>query len=155
MAIHNLTHKGFAGSHDISLEDGCLIGRILFIDDIISYEGETVAELKVNFEAAVDRYLAYCKSTGKPANKPYSGTFNVRVGSETHRKAVEAAHAAGMNLNEYVFAAVTRALTEHGTTNVEHNHHHLITIENEAMAQSHWAAMVTSQVLERFSANTI
>ncbi|MEI8326181.1 MAG: toxin-antitoxin system HicB family antitoxin, partial [Betaproteobacteria bacterium] len=88
MAIHKLTHKGFTGSCEVSLEDGCLVGRVLFIDDIVTYEGETVPDLKANFEAAVDRYLAYCKRTGKAANKPYSGTFNVRVGADLHRKAV-------------------------------------------------------------------
>ncbi len=41
--------------------------------------------LKANFQAAVDRYLAFCEKTGKAANKPYIGTFNVRVGSDLRR----------------------------------------------------------------------
>ena len=100
MGNNKLIHAGFTGSFDVSLEDGCLIGRVLFIDDIISYEGETVSDLKKNFEAAVDRYIAYCKQTGKPANKPYSGTFNVRVGPALHRKAVIAATEASVNLSQ-------------------------------------------------------
>ena len=72
-----MTYKGFTGSGQMSLEDDCLTGRVLFIDDIISYEGATVAELVENFRAAVDHYLDYCKRTGKPANKPSSGAFHV------------------------------------------------------------------------------
>jgi predicted HicB family RNase H-like nuclease len=90
----------------MSLEDDCLIGRVLFIDDIITYEGATVGELMENFRAAVDHYLDYCKRTGKPANKPYSGTFNVRIGPQLHREAVIAANAASVNLNDFVTTAI-------------------------------------------------
>jgi len=94
----------------MSLEDDCLIGRVLFIDDIITYEGATVAELVANFQSAVDDYLDYCKRTGKPANKPYSGTFNVRIGPQLHREAVKAASASGINLNEFVTTAIEATL---------------------------------------------
>lgn len=110
MKTTKLTHKGFTGSGELSLEDDCLIGSVLFIDDIITYEGATVAELVANFQSAVDDYLDYCKRTGKPANKPYSGTFNVRIGPQLHREAVIAANAAGINLNEFVMTAIERTL---------------------------------------------
>lgn len=106
MKTTKLTHKGFTGSGEMSLEDDCLIGRVLFIDDIITYEGATVGELMENFRAAVDHYLDYCKRTGKPANKPYSGTFNVRIGPQLHREAVIAANAASVNLNDFVTTAI-------------------------------------------------
>ena len=110
MKTTKLTHKGFTGSGELSLEDDCLIGSVLFIDDIITYEGATVAELVANFQSAVDDYLDYCKRTGKPANKPYSGTFNVRIGPQLHREAVIAANAAGINLNEFVMTAIEETL---------------------------------------------
>lgn len=154
MAIHKLTHKGFTGSCEVSLEDGCLVGRVLFIDDIVTYEGETVPDLKANFEAAVDRYLAYCKRTGKAANKPYSGTFNVRVGADLHRKAVQAAQVAGHTLNEFVSASVSNALTQGNTTRVEHNHRHVVTVEVDTFSQQ-WRPFLTSQSLENFSGTTI
>jgi len=72
-----VTYKGFTGSGQMSLEDDCLTGRVLFIDDIITFEGATVADWVANFRAAVDQYLDYCKRTGRPANKPHSGTINV------------------------------------------------------------------------------
>ena len=76
--MSNLTYKGYTGTIEASIEDNCLHGQILLIDDIITYEGTTVENNKAAFEEAVNRYLAYCEKTGKPANKPYSGTFNVR-----------------------------------------------------------------------------
>lgn len=150
MATSKLSHKGFTGSFEVSLEDGCLIGRVLFIDDIITYEGETVPELTSNFEAAVDRYLAHCRQTGKAANKPYSGSFNVRVGSELHREAAIAAREESVNLNEFVASAIKTAVIKKSAQQVVHSHNHVGTIQ-----QPTWSAMATSNDLERFSATTL
>lgn len=156
MAKNKLNYKGFTGSSDVSLEDDCLIGRIQFIDDIITYEGETVSELATNFNAAVDRYLAYCKHTGKPAGKPYSGTFNVRVGPELHREAAIAADEDSINLNEFVAGAIKAAVDKKSAPAVvhNHNHNHVVTIKQEAVQPVPWSGMATSKELETFSANT-
>ena len=106
MSKVEMKHKGFTGSYEISFEDDCLHGRVLFIDDLISFEGSTPAGLRQAFIDAVDRYIDHCEKTGKPPNTPYSGTFNVRVGPELHRSAVRCAQRRGMTLNELT----TRAL---------------------------------------------
>lgn len=156
MATNKLAHKGFTGSFEVSLEDGCLMGRVLFIDDIITYEGETVPELTANFEAAVDRYLAHCTRTGKAANKPYSGTFNVRVGPELHREAAIAANDASINLNEFVAGAIKAAVNKQAAPAVVHNHNHVITINNESVSQPIWSGMATSsQDPEKYIATTL
>jgi predicted HicB family RNase H-like nuclease len=128
MSKLNLTHKGFTGSSEVSFDDDCLHGKVQFIDDLISYEGNTPSELKESFIAAVDRYLDYCKQTGKPANKPYSGTFNVRVGADLHRKAAECAQRRGVPLNEVVARALQVAVDHDGLAKVEHVHKHEVTI---------------------------
>ena len=56
--MNKLSHKGYTGSIEVSFGDNCLHGRILFIDDIVTYEGETVDELATSFKDAVDRYVA-------------------------------------------------------------------------------------------------
>jgi predicted HicB family RNase H-like nuclease len=127
MATNLLSHRGFNGSIETSLDDDCLHGKILFIDDLITYEGESVPEIKEAFKDAVDRYLAHCEKTGRPANKPYSGTFNVRTGPELHRKAVVAAAKAGKTLNDFVFHAL-RSYLDHPKGVVEHNHNITVTL---------------------------
>ena len=133
--MSNLKYKGYAGTIEVSIEDGCLHGSILFINDLITYEGNTVEEIKASFEDAVNRYLAYCEETGKPADKPCSGTFNVRVGPELHRKAVEAAHDHGITLNEFVTRSIQATIDQNGTLKLEHTHHHEITFStNQPLA---------------------
>lgn len=134
--MNKLTHKGYTGTIEASVEDSCLHGQILFIEDIITYEGTTVEDIKTSFKEAVDRYLAYCKEAGKPANKPYSGTFNVRVGQDLHKKAVEVAYHRGMTLNDFVTQSIQTAIEQTGIVKVEHTHQHNITITDNQTSAS-------------------
>ena len=103
---HNLTYKEYSGSVDISIEDNCLHGKIEFINDLVTFEGSTPIELKIAFEEAVDRYLAYCKKTGTVPDKPFSGSFNVRTGAALHRLSAQVAASKGVSLNEHVIACL-------------------------------------------------
>lgn len=62
-----LQHKGYYGSIEVSPEDHCLFGRLQFIKALVSYEGQTLAELEVTFKEAVDDYLSTCKHSAVPA----------------------------------------------------------------------------------------
>jgi predicted HicB family RNase H-like nuclease len=50
----------------------------------------------------VDDYLALCAKRGKEPEKPFKGSFNVRVGPELHRRLALAAAKRGMSLNRLV-----------------------------------------------------
>ena len=119
MNNQTFSYKGYTGSIEVSIEDDCLHGEILFIDDIITYEGTGVEELRTSFTEAVDRYISYCEETGKPANKPYSGTFNVRIGEELHRKAAKKAYLEGKKLNEFVTQCIRKNLERDENTTIK------------------------------------
>ncbi len=103
-----MEYKGFYGSIEASVEDGCLFGKLEFIDPLVNYEGETVQEIKVAFHEAVDDYIKSCKVLNIEPRKPYRGTFNVRIGQDLHRAAVIAAKQRDINLNELVKRAIER-----------------------------------------------
>lgn len=136
MAQNELTYGGYVGSIEASIEDECLHGRILFIDDLITYEGDTIAALKSSFEVSVDRYLAHCERIGKSPNKPYSGTFNVRIGPELHKQAAQAAYKAGLRLNEFVTNAVRQSVEMVSGIHINHHHEHevKVTLQNPSEA---------------------
>lgn len=52
-----LTYKNYTGTVEYSQEDECLFGRIMGINDIITFEGESVKELRMAFEEAVEDFL--------------------------------------------------------------------------------------------------
>jgi len=106
-----LKYKGFYGSIEASLEDDCFFGKIEFIDPLINYEADNVQALAHAFENAVDDYLADCKKIGREPAKSYKGSFNVRLGSELHKKALIAAKERRINLNEFVRQSIRHAIT--------------------------------------------
>lgn len=106
MTQQQLKHKGYTGSIEVSIEDACLHGRILHIDDLVTYEGETVADISQRFVEAVDRYLAHCVAINKQPGRPYSGSFNVRVGPDRHRRLAQWASSSGIAINEAVCQAL-------------------------------------------------
>jgi predicted HicB family RNase H-like nuclease len=95
-------YKGFYGSSEISHEDNVLHGKIECIHDLVTYEAETVEALRHAFEEAVEDYLETCKMLGREPERPMSGTFNVRIGEELHKKVSLAAKGSGMSLNDYI-----------------------------------------------------
>ena len=103
-----MEYKGFFGSVEASVEDGCIFGKLEFIDPLVNYEGETVQEMEVAFHEAVDDYIKTCKELNVEPQKPYRGTFNVRIGRDLHRAAAIAAKQKGINLNELVKRAIER-----------------------------------------------
>lgn len=123
-SVPTFESKGYTGTCEISLEDGCLFGRVLHIADLITYEGENVAELKMEFEKAVAEYLAFCKSVGKSPEKPYSGSFNVRCGPELHKSLAHQALLHGVSLNEEL-CTILRAHFD-GAHQKTENHYHII-----------------------------
>ncbi|MDP1533594.1 MAG: type II toxin-antitoxin system HicB family antitoxin [Rubrivivax sp.] len=101
-----LEYKGYQGTIEYSKEDDLLFGKVLHVDSLIQYDGASVPEIKTAFQGALDGYLTFCEQTGRTPNKPYSGTFNVRIGPELHRDAVMAAAKRGTKLNEFVRDAI-------------------------------------------------
>ena len=60
-----MTYNGYTGTVEYSEDDGILFGRLVGINDIVSYEGESVKELREAFQASVDDYLEHCKNIGE------------------------------------------------------------------------------------------
>jgi predicted HicB family RNase H-like nuclease len=108
--INYFKYKGYIGSIMASAEDQCLYGKILFINDLITYEAETVADLKIAFEDAVEDYLETCKKLGKKPQQTCKGTLNVRIGPELHREAALFAEFDGVSLNEYIKKALVQQI---------------------------------------------
>ncbi|MBQ9601383.1 MAG: type II toxin-antitoxin system HicB family antitoxin [Neisseriaceae bacterium] len=101
-----LKYRGYEGSVEYSAEDACLIGRVLHINSLIGYAGDTVTEIQAMFEQAVNEYLAMCEEKGIAPDKPYKGSLNVRLGADLHREAAQAAVRKNISLNEWIIQAV-------------------------------------------------
>ena len=104
-----MMYKDYAARIDYSDDDGCFVGRIAGIRDIITFHGETVAELRRAFEEAVDFYLTTCAERGEIPNKPYSGKLVLRIPPEVHAHAAMMAAAHGKSLNQWAAEVLANA----------------------------------------------
>lgn len=55
--IDNLTYKNFIGSVHFSEKDEVFHVKLMDINDLVTYEGTSIPELKKAFEEAVEDYL--------------------------------------------------------------------------------------------------
>lgn len=101
-----LVYKEFIGSVHFNADDEVFFGKIEGIEDLVTFEGNSVPEIKGAFEEAVNDYIELCKENGKKVEKSYKGSFNVRITPETHKKAKRLALMKGMSLNQFIQKAV-------------------------------------------------
>jgi predicted HicB family RNase H-like nuclease len=106
-----LEYKGYKGSVEYSKEDDCLFGKVQGMSKaLILYEGQTLDELRKDFEAGVDSYLEGCKADGVEPAKPYSGRLNLRMSSELHSRVASFVSATGTTINEFINKAIREEL---------------------------------------------
>jgi predicted HicB family RNase H-like nuclease len=101
-----LRYKDFIGTVHFSTVDEVFYGKLEGINDLVTFEGKTVNQLKKSFKGAVEDYLSLCESAGKEVFKSFKGSFNIRINPELHSKAFEKATLEGKSLNEYVKEAI-------------------------------------------------
>lgn len=101
-----LKYKEFEGSAELDMTRKTCRGKILYIDDVVTYESKSIGELQKEFEEAVNDYIETCKQIGKEPQKSCRGQFNVRVSPELHRAATRRAIAEDKSLNDVVCKAL-------------------------------------------------
>ncbi|MFS8368246.1 type II toxin-antitoxin system HicB family antitoxin [Acetobacter oryzifermentans] len=107
--MSGMVYRGYHARVEFSAEDGVFAGRIAGIQDVITFEGESVQELRAAFEEAVDDYISTCSEIGKDPQKPYSGKVMLRLSPEVHARAAIAAELQGMSMNQWAEAALNEA----------------------------------------------
>ncbi len=105
-----LQYKNYEGSAELDMIRRVCQGRVLFIDDLVTYEANVPDLLQQEFEAAVDDYLETCAQRGKKPQRPFKGLFNVRVPPALHRAAAVRATCDAVALNEVVVRALSAYL---------------------------------------------
>jgi predicted HicB family RNase H-like nuclease len=106
---NTLTYRGYTASMTFDADDNILVGRVLDIDDIVTFHAASVAEFTQAFHASVDDYIAACEKLGQGPEKPASGRLMLRVDPAVHAAAVKAAAHAGQSLNKWAEQTLRKA----------------------------------------------
>ena len=103
-----IMYKDFIGTVHFSAKDALFYGKIEGIDDLVTFEGQSVAELNSEFEEAVEDYIQLCQEAGKKPGKSFKGSFNIRIDPQLHSRASKLATIKGKTLNQFIREAIEK-----------------------------------------------
>ena len=109
--MNMMSYKGYAARIEYSDEDGCFIGHVAGIRDVVGFHGESVTELRSSFEEAVDDYLATCEKLNRSPQRPYSGKVMLRIDPNIHARVAMLAESQGKSLNAWAQETLLIAVT--------------------------------------------
>ncbi|MBI1900776.1 MAG: type II toxin-antitoxin system HicB family antitoxin [Planctomycetia bacterium] len=109
-----MEHKGYIGKVEFDDEAGIFHGEVINLRDVITFQGQSVAELKNAFKESVEDYLAFCASRGEQPERPFSGQFLTRIPPELHRQVNLAASLSDKSLNAWVSEQLQSAIARIG-----------------------------------------
>ncbi|MEJ7137927.1 type II toxin-antitoxin system HicB family antitoxin [Amphibiibacter pelophylacis] len=104
-----MSYRGYTTNLVFDTEDKIIVGRVLDIDDIITFHAESVAEFETHFHCAIDDYIAACEQSGSSPEKPASGRLMLRLAPQVHAAALKAAARHGTSLNKWAEQVLSTA----------------------------------------------
>jgi len=107
-----MEYKGYLGKVEYDDAAGLFHGEVLNLRDVVTFQGASVEELRRAFRESVEDYLAFCAGRGEAPEKPFSGTFTVRIPPELHRDAALRARLAGKSLNGWLADLLGEAVAD-------------------------------------------
>ncbi len=97
-----MEYKGYIGRVEFDEQADIFHGEIINLRDVVTFQGETVGQLRRAFKDSVDDYLEFCAARGEAPEKPYSGKFLVRLEPRLHKAISAYAKLEGKSLNAWV-----------------------------------------------------
>ena len=101
-----MEYKGYRAAVTFDDGVGVFFGTVVDTRDVITFEGDSVEQLRREFKFSVDDYLDACREWGRDPDKPYSGEISFKVSSKVHRAADAAAKSEGKTLEEWLAKTV-------------------------------------------------
>ena len=105
-----MQYKGYLARVEFDAEANIFHGEVINTRDIITFQGESVGELKKAFEDSVEDYLAFCAERGEEPDKPFTGRFTIRLSPDQHKNVVLAAEKSGKDIDLWVTDVLTQAV---------------------------------------------
>ena len=65
-----MRYKDYIAHIFSSDDDGCFVGDLVGIRDIVCFHADSLEEIRIVFEEAVDAYLLACKEFNRQPQKP-------------------------------------------------------------------------------------
>ena len=106
-----IEYKGYIGIVDFDPESDLFHGTVININDVITFYGSSVAELREEMRQSVEDYLEFCREQGRESEKPFSGKLIIQTRPELHRRLALEAARRHVSMNTYIQDILEKSLT--------------------------------------------
>lgn len=104
-----MEYKGYLADVEFDDEANIFHGEVINIRDVITFQGQTVNELRQAFFDSVEDYLEFCAERGEAPDKPFSGRFTINLSPQQHRQVFFAAEKARKKVDRWVVDTLIQA----------------------------------------------
>ncbi len=108
--MNSLKYKNYIGFVEFDADAEIFHGEVINTKDVITFQGETVSQIKKEFIASVEDYLEFCATRKEAPEKPFSGDLHMRLDPILHREAYLAAKHKGKSLNGWITDIIEKAI---------------------------------------------
>jgi predicted HicB family RNase H-like nuclease len=107
-----IEYKGYVGVFEFDEDLGQFHGYVVNTQDVISFYGSSVEELRAELKNSVEEYLAFCAEKGRDPEKPFSGNLSIRTRPDIHRRIAIQAARRRVSMNSFVESILEKAVSE-------------------------------------------
>lgn len=106
-----IEYKGYIGVVEFDPEIDSFHGTVINTNDVITFYGSSVAELREEMHKSVEEYLEFCREQGREPEKPFSGKLVIQASPELHRRVALEAVRRHVSVDTYVQEVLEKAVT--------------------------------------------
>ena len=105
-----IEYKGYIATVEYDDSVDLLHGEVINTGSypIVTFEAADVEGLKREFQISVDDYLAWCKEEGVEPQRPFSGSLNLRLDSDLHRRVAISAARNRKSIDDWIKGVLER-----------------------------------------------
>jgi predicted HicB family RNase H-like nuclease len=109
-----MAYKGYLAHITFDEQANLFHGEVTNIRDVVTFQGQSVEELRQALADSIEDYLSFCAERGEVPDQPFSGRLTVRLSPEQHRKVILAAEKVGKDVAQWVAEALEQAVVHSG-----------------------------------------
>ena len=106
-----IEYKGYIGIFEFDSEINSFHGTVINTNDVMTFYGTSVEELREELQKSVEEYLAFCREYEREPEPPCSGKLAVQTSPELHRRIVLEAARHRVSVDTYIQEILEKAVT--------------------------------------------
>lgn len=106
-----IEYKGYIGVVDFDPEIDLFHGTVINTQDIITFYGASVTELREEMQKSLEVYFEVCEEQGKVPDKPFSGKLTIQTTPELYSRIALNAARRQLEIDAYLQEVLEKAVS--------------------------------------------